>query len=113
MEWLLIILAIGAFLAIGKNYNPKEYQNIKVNFKQKLKGELKEHEAGLLVALLAKVSKADGQVDLLEAELISNTLDDIANTFEDFQNILETSKPANNTLPTISYQYIQQIKKSK
>jgi D-alanine-D-alanine ligase len=33
--------------------------------------------------------------------------------FEDFQNILETSKPVNNTLPTISYQYIQQIKKSK
>ena len=42
---------------------------------------LKRSELGLFVALCAKVAKADGRVDALEAELISNMLDDIASVF--------------------------------
>jgi DnaJ like chaperone protein len=92
MEWLLLILVGLVFFFINKDYNPKDYQHIKPNFKQKLKGDIKEHEAGLLVALLAKVAKADGKVDTLEAELISHTLTDIANTFEDSQKIRQDLK---------------------
>ncbi len=42
---------------------------------------LKRSELGLFVALCAKVAKADGRVDALEAELISNMLDDISSVF--------------------------------
>jgi len=42
---------------------------------------LKRSELGLFVALCAKVAKADGHVDALEAELISNMLDDVSSVF--------------------------------
>ncbi len=42
---------------------------------------LKRSELGLFVALCAKVAKADGHVDALEAELVSNMLDDVSSVF--------------------------------
>jgi len=42
---------------------------------------LKRSELGLFVALVAKVAKADGRVDALEAELIGNMFDDISAVF--------------------------------
>ena len=42
-----------------------------------------ESELGLFIALVAKVAKADGRVDELEAQLIGHIFDDISGIFED------------------------------
>lgn len=54
--------------------------------------QVRNSELGLFVALMAKVAKADGKVDTLEAELISNTFTDIANAFHDPQGVREALK---------------------
>ena len=93
MNSLLLIVVVGAiFYFLTRGYKTSEYQNINVNVKQRLKGNLAEHEAGLLVALMAKVAKADGKVCELEAEILSHTFTDISNTFEESQNIREELK---------------------
>lgn len=43
--------------------------------------QIEDSQVGLFVALMAKVAKADGRIDSLEAELIGNTFTDIANAF--------------------------------
>ena len=80
---------------------------------------MKEHEAGLLIALMAKVAKADGNVCELEAELLSNIFTDISLVFENdkeirnelkkiynkekesFENTIEISKNILNSLKMI------------
>ncbi len=47
------------------------------------KEHLEQSELGLFVALTAKVAKADGRVDELEAELIGNMFNDISKIFPD------------------------------
>jgi DnaJ like chaperone protein len=51
-----------------------------------------DSELGLFVALMAKVAKADGRVDSLEAELIGNTFTDIANAFPNAGEVREELK---------------------
>jgi len=77
---------------LTKGYKTADYQHIHINKKQKLRGDLAEHEAGLLVALMAKVAKADGKVCELEAELLSLTFTDISKVFEDSETIREQLK---------------------
>ena len=50
------------------------------------------HEAGLLVALMAKVSKADGQVCELEAEVLKHTFTDISSHFQNADEVRENLK---------------------
>jgi DnaJ like chaperone protein len=57
-------------------YTQKQFQNFKVT-----KAALHTSELGLFVALMAKVAKADGRVHELEAELVSNMLNDISKIF--------------------------------
>ncbi len=57
-------------------YSQKQFQNFKIT-KESLHGS----ELGLFIALMAKVAKADGRVHELEAELISNMLNDISKVF--------------------------------
>jgi len=54
--------------------------------------QIRNSELGLFVALMAKVAKADGRVDTLEAELIGNTFTDIANAFADPKAVREELK---------------------
>jgi len=99
---------------LTKGYKTADYQHIHVNKKQKLRGDLAEHEAGLLVALMAKVAKADGKVCELEAELLSLTFTDIAKVFEDSEAIREQLKEIykremqsfDNTI-TVSQKYLK------
>jgi len=49
-------------------------------------------EYGTVVALMAKVAKADGHVNELEAELISNTFDDIVEALDEPQKMRERLK---------------------
>jgi len=92
MELLLLAVVIAVFFFINKNYDSNDYQQIKVNVKQQLQGNLEDHEAGLLVALMAKVAKADGGVCELEAEVLSNTFTDISLVFENDKEIREELK---------------------
>lgn len=80
---LLLILAIGLYYLLTKNYKTSEYSSSnKSRAKQIFRGDLTNHETGLIVALMAKVAKADGRVSELEAQLISLTLTDLANVFD-------------------------------
>lgn len=82
---LLVVIAI--LYAIGKNYNTESFKNINIKRKENFSGDILKHEAGLLVALMAKVAKADGKVSELEAELIKHTLTDISSHFENDQEV--------------------------
>ncbi len=94
MSSILIVLVVGIiffFLTKGFINNPAS-NKIDINEKKVFKGDLASHEAGLLVALLAKVAKADGRVSELEAQLIKHTLDDISNTFENSAEVRQGLK---------------------
>lgn len=92
MNILLLLGVIFLFYLLTKGYKTSDYQHIKINTKQKLRGDLREHEAGLLVALMAKVAKADGKVCELEAELLSHTFTDISKVFENSEAVREELK---------------------
>lgn len=58
------------------DYSKEAFKNFAVS-----KEALQKSELGLFVALVAKVAKADGKVDALEAELIGIMFDDISAIF--------------------------------
>jgi len=92
MEIIIFIIVVIVFVLLNKDYHKQDFKHIKINVKQKLQGDLKEHEAGLLIALMAKVAKADGNVCELEAELLSNIFTDISLVFENDKEIREELK---------------------
>lgn len=78
---LAFIIALFYWLSRGysKNqhtYSKKQFASFTLN-----KEQLAYSELGLFVALTAKVAKADGRVDELEAELVSNMFNDISALF--------------------------------
>ncbi|MBT6388204.1 MAG: molecular chaperone DjlA, partial [Campylobacteraceae bacterium] len=79
---LIVLLFVGVILYfIARGYKTEDYNNIKLDSKQKFEGDIQDHEAGLLVALMAKVAKADGSVCELEAEVLKHTFTDISSHF--------------------------------
>ena len=92
MEILVILIVITILYFIGKNYKTEEFVNINLKRKDKFEGDLLNHEAGLLVALMAKVAKADGKVCELEAELLKHTFNDISSHFENSDEIRDKLK---------------------
>ena len=96
MEFLALAIVVVVFILLNKDYHKQDFRHIKVNTKQKLQGDLAEHEAGLLIALMAKVAKADGKVSELEAELLKNVFTDIALLFENDTEIREELKKIYN-----------------
>ena len=90
---IIILLFIGLILyLISRGYKTEKYMNIKTNYKQKFNGNIENHEAGLLIALMAKVAKADGRVCELESELLKNIFTDISSHFENQKEIREQLK---------------------
>jgi DnaJ like chaperone protein len=88
MNSLLLLIIVGfIFYIINRGYKAENFQNININKKQKFEGDLNNHEAGLLIALMAKVAKADGHICELEAELLSHTFTDISSHFENNDEI--------------------------
>lgn len=81
----LLVFVIVLFLWLSKSYSAHQHTYSKKQFTGfKLNKEALSHsELGLFVALTAKVAKADGRVDELEAELISNMFNDISALFPD------------------------------
>ncbi len=91
MQYILFIIAVAVFYLLTRNYKSDGY-NINVDVKQKFNGNLEDHEAGLLIALMAKVAKADGHVSELEAELLSNTLTQLSSVFQNQAEVREQLK---------------------
>ncbi|MEA2100056.1 MAG: DnaJ domain-containing protein [Campylobacterota bacterium] len=81
----LIVLAIlgAVFYYIFKSYSSytSEYSKESLKNVKITKDSLEHTELGMFVALVAKVAKADGKVDALEAELIGIMFDDISAVF--------------------------------
>jgi DnaJ like chaperone protein len=93
MEKLLVLIIVGIiFYLLNRNYKSSDFQHIKIDGKQSFNGDLAEHEAGLLIAMMAKVAKADGNVSELESEILSHTFTDISNHFENSDEIREKLK---------------------
>ncbi len=57
-------------------YSQEAFKNFSVTYES-----LKNSDLGLFVALVAKVAKADGRVDALEAQLVGMMFDDISSVF--------------------------------
>jgi DnaJ like chaperone protein len=70
-----------------EKYSKEAFKDFSISYES-----LKKSELGLFVALSAKVAKADGRVDALEAELISNMLDDISSVFPEPQKTKDILK---------------------
>ena len=92
MEIVVLLVVIVILFFIGRNYKTEEFRNINLKTKDRFNGDLLHHEAGLLVALMAKVSKADGKVCELEAEVLKHTFNDISSHFENSEEIREKLK---------------------
>lgn len=63
-------------------YTQAQFKNMQIS-----KEAIAASELGLFVALCAKVAKADGRIDELEAELIGNMFDDIAKVFPEPETV--------------------------
>lgn len=91
----IILLAVlgGFFYWIFKSYSKytaysqEAFKNFTIT-----KESLQKSELGLFVALVAKVAKADGRVDALEAELVGIMFDDISAVFPQPQKTKEILK---------------------
>ena len=91
---LIVLALLGAvFYYIFKSYakytdySKEAFKNFSVSF-----DALRNSELGLFVALVAKVAKADGKVDALEAELIGIMFDDISSIFPEPQKTKDILK---------------------
>ena len=89
---ILAILGYGLyyiFTSYGKyeSYSKKAFENFSVSY-----DSLKNSELGLFVALVAKVAKADGKVDALEAQLVGIMFDDISAVFPEPQKTKDILK---------------------
>ena len=82
-NFILFLLLGAVFYYIFKSYSKYTAQYSQETLKNfSVSHEsLKNSDLGLFVALVAKVAKADGHVDTLEAQLVGNMFDDIAKVF--------------------------------
>ncbi|MFV7790295.1 TerB family tellurite resistance protein [Aliarcobacter lanthieri] len=92
IEVLVLAVVIIILFIIGKNYKTEDFKNINLKQKEIFSGDLLNHEAGLLVALMSKVAKADGKVGELEAEILKHTFTDISSHFHNFVEVREKLK---------------------
>ncbi|NPA65423.1 MAG: DnaJ domain-containing protein [Epsilonproteobacteria bacterium] len=122
MTNLIIFFLFGLVLA----YVFKSYRNYEVYSKEVFKNfeitkeNLQKSDLGLFVALVAKVAKADGHVDTLEAELVKALFDDVSRVFPDpkkareyLKEIFNEEKERSDNLEHIAVALAQSIKRNK
>ena len=122
MTQFIIFLLIGIFFSwVFRSYrryeegpySQRDFQNVKITHEAVAQSEL-----GLFVALVAKVAKADGRVDALEAELIGNMFDDISKVYpeptharEILKAIFNEEKEHTDNLDAIAQQLYKLVKR--
>ncbi len=93
MGSLFFYILVGLFFYwVFKSYGRFQRNGAAASMRRPTGEQIRNSELGLFVALMAKVAKADGRVDTLEAELIGNTFTDIANAFSEPQKVREELK---------------------
>jgi len=105
------------FKSYGKytEYSKEAFKNFSVSY-----DAIKKSELGLFVALVAKVAKADGRVDALEAQLVGIMFDDISSVFpqpqktkEILKKIFNEEKENLSNVEEIAHTLAQVIKRDK
>ncbi|MDD4950432.1 TerB family tellurite resistance protein [Sulfuricurvum sp.] len=120
MSQILVVIVVAILFywlsrGFSKNqhtYSPNQFSGFKLT-----KDALAHSELGLFVALAAKVAKADGRVDELEAELVSNMFTDISSLFPDpeatrklLKEIFDEEKDAPHNLDLVAQALYQTLK---
>ena len=119
---LIVLLLMGGFFYwIFKSYSrysaysQKAFKNFSVS-----KESLQSSDLGLFVALVAKVAKADGRVDALEAQLIGIMFDDISNVFPEpektksiLKQIFDEEKDRSDNIQDIAFKLGSAIKRDR
>ncbi len=122
MTNLIIFFLFGLILA----YVFKSYRTYEVYSKEAFKNfevtkeALQKSDLGLFVALVAKVAKADGHVDTLEAELVKVLFDDVSRIFPDpkkareiLKEIFNEEKERQDNLEHIAVALAQSIRRNR
>ncbi|MEK6659532.1 MAG: DnaJ domain-containing protein [Campylobacterota bacterium] len=101
---IILLAIVGAFFywifkSYSKytDYSKEAFKNFSIS-----KESLQSSELGLFIALVAKVAKADGKVDALEAELVGIMFDDISALFPEPQKTRDILKEIFNEQKDIS-----------
>jgi len=119
---LIIIAIVGyVFYTIFKSYGKYEAYSQKAFKDFSVSHEsLKNSELGLFVALVAKVAKADGKVDALEAQLVGIMFDDISAVFPEaaktkqiLKDIFNEEKERTDNIEEIAHSLANAIRKNK
>lgn len=108
---IIIFLVVVVFLYLSKGY--KRYT---LNYQEQFKDfsiskkAIEQSELGVFISLVAKVAKADGKVDALEAELVGNLFTDISRVFPEpektrdiFKEIFNEQKDTTNNIESLAH----------
>jgi len=120
-NFILFSILAYVFYRVFKNfvaykiYSSEAFKNFAVSHEAIAKSDL-----GLFVALVAKVAKADGRVDALEAELVSMMFDDISKVFPEptktrqiLKDIFNTEKLRSDNTEQVALAFAQALKRKK
>jgi len=118
---IIFAIIIFVFYKVFKSYSKYEgyskdtLKNFSISHES-----LKNSELGLFVALVAKVAKADGKVDALEAQLIGIMFDDISAIFPEpektkdiLKQIFNEEKERTDNIENIAHSLAHAIKNKK
>jgi len=123
MSNIILLALLGAvfyyiFKSYGRytaQYSQEAFKDFSVSYES-----LKNSDLGLFVALVAKVAKADGHVDALEAQLIGIMFDDIAKVFPEPQKtkdilkrIFNEEKDRRDNIEQIAHSLAQALRHNK
>ncbi|WP_457748707.1 DnaJ domain-containing protein [Sulfurimonas sp.] len=123
MTNIILLIVLGAvFYYIFKSYaqftaqySQENFKNFSVSYES-----IKNSDLGLFVALVAKVAKADGKVDALEAQLIGIMFDDVSKVFpepqktkEFLKRIFNEEKERRDNTEQIAHTLAQALKRNK
>lgn len=104
-----------SYATYSSEYSKEALKNVKIT-----KESLEHTELGMFISLVAKVAKADGKVDALEAELVGIMFDDISAVFpepihtkEILKNIFSEQKDRFDNLNEVARNLGAAIKRDK
>ena len=120
-NFILFSILAYVFYRVFKNfvaykiYSSEAFKNFAVSPEAIAKSDL-----GLFVALTAKVAKADGRVDALEAQLVGMMFDDISKVFPEptktrqiLKDIFNAEKERSDNIEEVAFAFAQQLRRKK
>jgi len=129
MQYVIIIIVVAVLVYVVKSYSryhsgnpyhaPKaDYEHpFQKNRSGDIYQEVLQSEFGLIMALTAKVVKADGKICELEQELIDNTLDELSGYFsnktkarEILEQILQEEEKEHDNIEQIASEFVNYTK---